>query len=143
MIDISTPEYLKSELVLGLDSFDKPKTLKDVGAWSQLILNLLFLLPGTYPSLPNMGIGLQLYEYDFLDDAIDEISAKIEAQQQEYLPDIPLSEVNVTKYYPDNSQDPILLISLTFTTNENGSDTSVIALNTKKNRFIEFEISWD
>lgn len=143
MIDISTPEYLKSELFLELDSFDKPKTTNNVGAWSQLILNLLFLLPGTYPSLPNMGIGLQLYEYEYLDDAIDEITSKIESQQQLYLPDIPLTEVDISKYYPKNSPDPVLLIHLTFTTNENKSETSVIALNTDKKRFIEFEISWD
>jgi hypothetical protein len=36
-------ESNKKELTLDIDSFNKPKELSDVEAWSQLMLNLIFL----------------------------------------------------------------------------------------------------
>ena len=53
----------KLELQLGINSFDNPTQLSELKAWSQLMLNLIFLEKGTYPSLPDMGVGIQNYEY--------------------------------------------------------------------------------
>ena len=75
-------ECNKVEPSLEINSFDKPKELSGVTAWSQLILNLLFLKPGTYPSMPEMGIGIETYQYDYLDETITELQAAIINQQQ-------------------------------------------------------------
>lgn len=132
-------ESSKSETSLSINSFDKPSELTDVGAWSQLMLNLIFLKPGSYPSQPEMGVGIEAYQYDFLEDAISELSAKISEQQQTYLPDVPLSGVQISKM--DHNGQPILIIQLFFDT-ENGTTGSAIAINTSKRNFLDFEVSW-
>ena len=139
MITSSPLESSKTETSLQINSFDKPTELNDVAAWSQLMLNLLFLKPGTYPSMPDMGIGIEQYQYEFLDDAIDELSAKIITQQQTYLPDIPLDNIQVSKY--DNNGHPTLIILMNFTTSA-GSQSSAIAFDTSKRNFLNFDISW-
>lgn len=132
-------ESSKSEMSLQINSFDKPTELNDIKAWSQLMLNLIFLKPGTYPSIPDMGIGIEKYEYDFLEDAVNELSTKITEQQQTYLPDVPLSGVQISKMEHDGQ--PILVIQLFFDT-ENGATSSAIAINTSSRNFLDFEVSW-
>ena len=132
-------ESSKTELSLEINSFDKPKELNDVAAWSQLMLNLIFLRPGTYPSLPKMGVGIENYQYEFLDEAIDELSVAIATQQQTYLPDIPLAGIQVSKI--DNQGQPVLVIQMAFNT-ESGAGNSAVAINLSKRNFLEFDVSW-
>ena len=137
---ISNPsESSKKEQLLDINSFDKPTELSGVAAWSQLLLNLIFLKPGTYPSLPEMGIGIEGYQYDFLDDAISALSAKITEQQKRYLPDIPLANVQITKV--EQNGQPIMIIQLFFNA-DSANASSAIAINTSKRNFLDFEVSW-
>ena len=139
MVTSSPLESSKTEVSLQINSFDKPTELNDVAAWSQLMLNLIFLKPGTYPSMPEMGIGIEQYQYEFLEDAVDEISSKIITQQQMYLPDIPLENLQVSQY--DNNGHPVLIILMVFNTTS-GTQSSAIALDTSKRNFLNFDISW-
>ena len=132
----SSPIFPKT---LQINSFDKPSELNDVKAWSQLLLNLIFLKPGTYPSLPEMGVGIEDYQYDFLDEAVSELSTRITAQQQTYLPDVPLSGIQISKMEHDGQ--PVLVIQLFFTTDE-GDVSSAVAINTSSRNFLDFEVSW-
>ena len=132
-------ESSKTELRLALNSFEKPDELSDVSAWSQLLLNLIFLKPGTYPSIPGMGVGIENYQYDFLDDAIDQLTAAIVTQQQTYLPDIPLASVQISKVLHSGSQ--ILVIHMMFNAPSITKDTA-IAINTSKRNFLDFDVSW-
>ena len=132
-------ESSKKELLLEVNSFDKPTELSGVSAWSQLLLNLIFLKPGTYPSVPEMGIGIENYQYDFMDDAIGELSAKITEQHKKYLSDIPLAGVNVSKL--EKNGQPILIVQLFFNA-ESGTTSSAIAINVSKRNFLDFEVSW-
>ena len=132
-------ESNKTEKSLELNSFDKPKELKGLAVWSQLMLNLIFLTPGSYPSLPEMGVGIDKYQYDFMDDTIAELSAVIVNQQQKYLPDVPLAGVQIGKVEHDGQ--PILLIQMLFN-DEIGTVSSAIAINTSKRNFLDFEVSW-
>ena len=132
-------ESSKTETSLQINSFDKPKELSSVAAWSQLLLNLIFLKPGTYPSLPTMGVGIEDYQYEFLEDAISELSAKITDQQQTFLPDVPLSGVQISKM--EENGIPILIIQLFFTI-DSGVTSSAVAINISKRNFLDFEVSW-
>ena len=132
-------ESSKKETSLEINSFDKPTELSGVAAWSQLMLNLIFLKPGTYPSLPEMGVGIEEYQYDFLDDAIDILSTRISEQQKIYLPDVPLGAVQVSKV--EKNGQPILIIQLFFNV-ESGASSSAIAINLSKRNFLDFEVSW-
>ena len=132
-------ESSKNEASLEINSFDKPAELSNVAAWSQLLLNLIFLKPGTYPSLPEMGVGIENYQYDFLDDTISDLSTKITEQHKTYLPDVPLSGIQISKL--EQNGEPILIIQLFFDT-ETGTSSSAIALNLSKRKFLNFEVSW-
>lgn len=139
MLNDSIMERDKKELSLAIDSFDKPKTSSGVAAWSQLMLNLLFLTPGTYPSLPLMGVDIESYQYEFIDTAIDDLTAIIDNQQRSYLPDVPLAGTKVTTM--DYNGTTVLLIQLVFSTTT-GNVSSVIAISTTPDKIIDVEVSW-
>ena len=61
-------EAEKTELVLGINSFNKPAEKSGVEAWCKLITNLLFMAKGTYPTDPDMGCDIGQYEFAFIDD---------------------------------------------------------------------------
>jgi hypothetical protein len=132
-------ESSKKEVSLEINSFDKPAELSNVAAWSQLLLNLIFLKPGTYPSLPEMGVGIESFQYDFLEDTISALSARITEQHKNYLSDVPLARVQISKM--EQNGQPILIIQLYFNT-DSGAASSAIAINISKRNFLEFEVSW-
>ena len=138
---VSTLESNKKELQLSINSFDNPTELTGIKAWSQLILQLIFMQPGTYPSLPEMGVGIEDYQYDFMDDVLSQLAADIIQQQRTYLSDIPLTAVTVEPR--DVRGETIMLIMLTFDV-ERGEQTSVIAVNAspKSRHFLDFDVSW-
>ncbi len=127
----------KKEVTLEINAFDKPKELSQVEAWSQLLLNLIFLRPGTYPSMPEMGVGIEDYQFDFLEDAIEELTAAITAQQKTYLSDIPLNGINCSQI--EHKGAPVLLIQFVFNV-EDQLKTSAIAINTSSRKFLDFEM---
>lgn len=134
-------ESLKDEVTLQINSYDKPEELSEVQAWSQLLLNLIFLRPGTYPSMPGMGVGIENYQYDFIDEALTEITQAIIKQQQTYLPDVPLSGVNATTFLKDGHT--IIIIQLNFNLNKApGVVSTAIAIDTHPRNFLNFDISW-
>lgn len=139
MLTSSPLESSKKETSLEIDSFDKPCEYSDVAAWSQLLLNLIFLKPGTYPSLPEMGVGIEDYQYEFLDEVIDALSSKINEQRTIYLPDVPLAGLQISKM--EQNGDPILIIQFIFET-DGGTSTSAVAVNVSKRNFLDFEVSW-
>lgn len=139
MVSSDTLDSNKKETSLQINSFDKPNELTGVAAWSQLMLNLIFLKPGTYPSLPEMGVGIEDYQYDFFEEAVEALSSAITEQQKVFLPDVPLSGIKISKL--DKNGQPILVIQLFFDTND-GVETSAIAINTSKRNFLDFDVSW-
>lgn len=139
MLVSSKMERDKSELSLEINSFDKPKELTRAQAWSQLILNIIFLKKGSYPSMPDLGIDIEQYEYEFLDTACERLMTDITQQQQTYLPDVPLVGVMVTQ--TDFKGQPIMLVQLHFQVDDY-AETTAIAINTSKRNFLDFEVSW-
>ncbi len=137
-----TLESNKKELQLSINSFDNPTELTGIKAWSQLILQLIFMEPGTYPSLPEMGVGIENYQYDFLPDILSQLASSIIQQQRTYLSDVPLTGVTVEPR--EVNGEIIMLIQLTFDAGREGEQNSVIAINAspKSRHFLDFDISW-
>lgn len=138
----SVLESNKKELQLSINSFDNPTELTGIKAWSQLMLQLIFMEPGTYPSLPDMGVGIESYQYDFMDDILSQLSAKIIQQQRDYLSDIPLTAVTIEPRTVNG--ETIMLIQLSFDLGRQGEGTSVIAVNASPSsrHFLDFDVSW-
>lgn len=132
-------ESQKKELLLAINPFNKPAELIGKNAWSQLIMYLLFLEPGTYPSMPEMGIGIKQYDFSFMDDAIEELPSKINQQVSLFLPDVPLTNVDASKVVLDDGR-VILLLVLTFSDNGNVDSTAIAS--TVKRSLLDFEPSW-
>lgn len=116
-------ESNKKELQLGLNSFNVPAETSGVQAWVRLIVQLMFLVKGTIQSEPNMGIGIQNYEFSTIDNIIDDLEAEITDQIRTYLSDIPFDSVSLERM--DDKPD-VLLIILNFLVEDN-METAVVA----------------
>jgi hypothetical protein len=57
-------EQNKKELFLDFNDFRKPKYSEDLMALVQLVINLIFLVPGTYPDSPSMGINIKDFQFE-------------------------------------------------------------------------------
>ena len=132
-------EANKKELGLSTNVFNKATEYQGKTAWFQLILNLIFLRPGTYPSIPNMGVGIQDYEYEYIDDVKDNIRNKIEEQVNLFLPDVPLASVEVTSVEYEGKTILLIVISL----EDNGQIVTGAVASEVTNHLIDFEISWN
>ena len=132
-------EANKKELGLSTNVFNKATEYQGKTAWFQLILNLIFLRPGTYPSIPNMGVGLQDYEYEYIDDVKDNIRNKIAEQVNLFLPDVPLASLEVTSVEYEGKTILLIVISL----EDNGQIVTGAVASEVTNHLIDFEISWN
>ena len=132
-------EANKKELGLGTNAFNKPVEYTGYKAWCQLILNLLFLRPGTYPSIPEMGIGIQDYDYEFLDDVKENIQSNIEGQIKTYLPNIPLDSIELQSVDYNGRRILMIVINLI----DNGQTVTSVVASEITNKLIDFEISWN
>lgn len=112
----------------GLNNFNEPKILNETESIVNDILNLLFMRPGQFPSLPYLGIDISQYLYQFYDE-IDtkQIKSKIASQCSEFLPYVNSGELDVIKTVMKNQ--PVLLIKVP--TIRRDSDSSLMIGITK------------
>lgn len=121
-------EYQKKEIGWGLNAFNRPVEYSGVDAWVKLFVQLLFMQPGTYPTAPGMGVGLQNYRYRFTDEVIVELQEKINSQCELYLSGIPISSVRVsTREYKG---DDVIVISAEMAVSDGDLQTVVVAVDT-------------
>lgn len=104
----------------GVNEFNKSLVLSEAETIKNNILTLLFMRKGSYPSLPNLGIGLQDYLYAFFDDIdTDRIRGDIAAQCEEFIPSVQSGELQVKKTYLKDT--PVLLVVIPTTITESKS----------------------
>ena len=123
----------RKELILGLNSFNRPAEASGKDAWVKLILNLFFMRKGTIPSEPEMGGELDRYEYSFIDDVKNEIRDVCMGQVQTYLPDIPLTNCEISSSTLSNGQS-VMVIMLTFRYTDGEFDTVAVAAEKSSNQ---------
>lgn len=108
----------------GVDEFNRSKILSEAETIKNNILTLLFMRKGSYPSIPELGIGLQDYLYQFFDEIdVEKIKRDIGAQCSEFIPSVNSGELQVVKTYKDNK--PVLLVVIP-TSLENSNGTSLV-----------------
>lgn len=130
-------ESQKKEELLSLNSFDKPAELSGVKAWCDLIIRLIMMRPGTYPSLPSMGVGLDDYEYSTIESVISELTTRINDQVKTYLPDIPVDTITSTTQ--QWKQDTLLIFIIQFSSEKD--DLPVVSvISYKVKNIINFEV---
>lgn len=78
---------IQHETLLSVDSFKKPTVLEGKEAIGTLLVRLIQLEPGTFPSRPGMGVGL-LSNYRYCDeDKVIKLKEHISEQIKTYLPE--------------------------------------------------------
>ena len=79
------------------------------------IKNLILARPGNYPETPSLGINIEKYQFDLLDDqTIDDIKNDMGHQISKYIPDLDNVTITVDKIVEDN--DTYLGISVSANT---------------------------
>lgn len=61
-------QTLNYDVALDSDSMYKPKILSSFELGINSILTLLFMKPGQYPSIPDLGIDIESYLHEYSDD---------------------------------------------------------------------------
>lgn len=132
-------QYQMKELGAGLNAFNKPVEYSGIEAWTRLITELLFTIPGTYSTDPDLGIGIQTYRYSFTDDVKPKLKKRCNDQIRKYLPDIPLRSLNFTETIVNGKE--ILVLSLVFTVKDEDLKTAYVAIDTAS-KTINYEVSF-
>lgn len=61
-------QALNYDFLLDTDSMGKPKVISSFELGVNSILTLLFMKPGQYPSIPDLGIDIESYLFEYADD---------------------------------------------------------------------------
>jgi len=126
--------------LLSLSNFNVPLVLTEESAMYQHLVQLILLEKGTYPSHPDMGVGIisryRLRASDKSSDVIATLAADIESQINSYLPSLKLVNINLAMdqynkiYIRMDAKEAIYMISVDPKGNvETGQDaiTSLLA----------------
>lgn len=98
-----------SEYALSVNDFGQPAVLTNSDAIAVKLIELLLLKPGTYPTRPNMGVGLvENYRYTFFDN-ISDLQTEIQNQINTYLPEFQTTDVTLSA----NENEKQLIITIT------------------------------
>jgi tartrate dehydratase alpha subunit/fumarate hydratase class I-like protein len=120
--DYTVTEETKDELFLDFTDFKQPKKSNGIETVANLINNLLFLKKGTYPDCPDMGIEIQKYQFELLNDkTIDKITEDVQSQIDTYIESNLIRDLLVKKISNENIRNAL---GIGFEVQMNNSDTT-------------------
>ena len=102
------------EPTFGLDEFRKPRVLRGWEALVQTLLAVLFVKPGFYPSVPDLGMYIQQYRYMKFNE-LDTEMIKADLCYQYTLLQEEITDENVDVRKTLNNGDPVLLFVISVT----------------------------
>ena len=86
-----------------LNKFSAPKLISTDELAKNIIFFILFSKPGTYPSLPMIGMDIEKYLYSFYDEInVDEIKSKLIEQCSFLEQYFSSNNISITKSIKDN-----------------------------------------
>lgn len=124
------PVELRNEFTLNTNDYKGILTESGILGYARLVINLLFLKPGTYPNSPEMGIDIQQYSFDIMDDELlSDIENDIRTQMSIYLPGNIDIDIFVEMIQPNDSLKKILGIAFRVNADENDVTQFFIFVN--------------
>lgn len=115
-------------------NYNKAAEYYDNNALVLGIRNILLSRPGNFPFNPLIGVDIEQYMFDLLDDnTIADIQAEINRQVALYMPDLQNIQVNVEKIEISNGT-PYLAISVA--SNMNGKETTANFILKQENSIV-------
>lgn len=100
------------DVLLDTDSMYKPKIIPSFELTVNSIITLLMMKPGQYPSVPELGLDIESYLFEYSDDKT--ILQKLQAKLRDQMNRLDISGVEV-EFYSDISNEgiPVLLVVIT------------------------------
>lgn len=125
----------------GVDNFNQPKMFNESETLVNNLLMLLFMKPGSYPSIPNLGIDINQYLYMFFDEInVEKIKYDIATQCVQFLDAVEAGTLDVRKIV--YKKKPLLLLILPVRIEEKVSGLK-LALTTNDAGNIIYNIEYD
>ena len=105
-----------NEMDFSLNNFNEQKIYTGAMAYAHKIKNLLFMRPGDFPSMPEMGINIQSIRYQSLDDLVaGELREKLSDQITKYIMSLPVENIEVSAMKANGDYFFFFLFTLTET----------------------------
>lgn len=105
------------EPTFDLDDFDQPREVEAPLSWMYDIIYLAFFEKGTFHNSPDIGVEITTQYYDTKENTVFNLKKELTTQVSKYLGDIPVKEINVASYYWDEKGVDIIVITVTFSVN--------------------------
>jgi hypothetical protein len=81
-----TPLF-KDELLLAKSVYNTNAVRTKLEALAQVLQNIIIYETGTFPNQPELGVGIENYQFEFLDDrTMSELKTKIDDQINKFIP---------------------------------------------------------
>jgi hypothetical protein len=87
---------------MDIDEFHKPKVISTFEMCCNIIITLLMMKPGQYPSIPDLGINIEQYLFEYSDDT--SIPAKIHDEIMDQCNRLQLTGIEVEVYFNNTYQ---------------------------------------
>jgi hypothetical protein len=120
----SAVQTLGYDATMGYDSAYKPKVISTFEMAVNIILTLLLMKPGQYPSIPELGINIESYLFEYADDK--SIPKKIREELEEQCNRLSITDITIDCIIDELEGNPALILQI------EGSDRTVIGSKSKK-----------
>ena len=88
------------ELDFKLNGFHKQNILSGAYGYAQIANRIIMMRKGTYPSIPDAGVGLGSYRFKDIDQIIGgALKEEIEGQFRRFIPQMGASDLNISKVF--------------------------------------------
>lgn len=129
---------VKKEVSFGLDNFKQAKVLSVKDSIAQLIINILMMKPGNYPSLPHIGVNLEKYLYSFEENIdVEGLKRDIFNQCSEAITFISVGDINV--FVEEYENRGLLVIVIPITGLE---DDSTLIIGASKDESLQTQLNY-
>ena len=127
-------QTLGYDVLLDIDSMYKPKVISTFELTVNSIMTLLLMKPGQFPSIPELGLDIESYLFEYSDDKV--LLEKLQAKLYEQMNRLDLSGVEV-EFHSELTSDgtPALLVVITgneFVSYGSKSDKVIVGITYSK-----------
>lgn len=97
------------DFAFGTDTMGRPKVLSSFQIGVNAVLTLLFMKPGQFPSIPDLGIDIESYLHEYSDDPNIPIEIRNKLSDQCNRLDIIGLKINVSIDKTEDNKDALLI----------------------------------
>lgn len=97
------------DFAFGTDTMGRPKVLSSFQIGVNAVLTLLFMKPGQFPSIPDLGIDIDSYLHEYSDDPNIPIEIQNKLVEQCNRLDVIGLTINVSLEHMDDNKDALLV----------------------------------